>query len=62
MKQFLYHSFAPTFIYRDEYPLAPTRDWRIVGRYFMHCLGSIYVVNLMFINFVRPQFQHVDYR
>ncbi|KAI6202763.1 hypothetical protein M3Y94_00478000 [Aphelenchoides besseyi] len=62
LKQFLYHSFAPTFIYRDFYPMAEKRDWRIVGRYFVHCLGAIYVVNLMFIDFVQPTFQSVDYK
>ncbi|CAD5211217.1 unnamed protein product [Bursaphelenchus xylophilus] len=60
--QYVYFTFAPTFIYRDEYPRTDKVNWKRVFTIFAHCLLVIYVVNLMFINFIRPRFIEIDYK
>ncbi|CAD5207408.1 unnamed protein product [Bursaphelenchus okinawaensis] len=62
LQQYVFFTFAPTFIYRDQYPRTDSVNWNRVARIFAHCLLSIYVVNLMFINFIRPRFIDVDYK
>lgn len=46
-RSFLYFSFAPTLIYRNEYPRTPTRSWRTVGKYFMELMLSVYFLSLL---------------
>ncbi|KAK0407419.1 hypothetical protein QR680_019188 [Steinernema hermaphroditum] len=62
VEQFVYYMFCPSFIYRDSYPRAATRDWGVVLKYFAQCLACIYHTNLVFIQFVEPYFSALDYK
>lgn len=61
LKQFLYFSFCPSFIYKDEYPRNPTRSWALIFTYLGKCLASIYFVNICFTNFIIPFYSELDY-
>ncbi|VDM36783.1 unnamed protein product [Toxocara canis] len=49
VKQLVYFFFCPSFIYRDDYPRSPSRDWNIVLKYFIEVLLTILCTNLVFI-------------
>uniref|UniRef100_A0A7E4UU79 O-acyltransferase n=1 Tax=Panagrellus redivivus TaxID=6233 RepID=A0A7E4UU79_PANRE len=59
--QYTYYFFCPSFIYRDSYPLAPTRSWSKVATYFLQALGCIYYTNLIFTQLIYPQFEPLNY-
>ncbi|KHN70932.1 Sterol O-acyltransferase 1 [Toxocara canis] len=61
VKQLVYFFFCPSFIYRDDYPRSPSRDWNIVLKYFIEVLLTILCTNLVFIQMIYPRFNHVDY-
>uniref|UniRef100_A0AC35UA76 O-acyltransferase n=1 Tax=Rhabditophanes sp. KR3021 TaxID=114890 RepID=A0AC35UA76_9BILA len=62
IQQYNYFMFAPTFIYRNQYPQYPTRSWKMVANYTFQFFACIYIVNLMFIQFVYPQFSSMNYQ
>ncbi|KAH7723521.1 Protein MBOA-1 [Aphelenchoides avenae] len=61
LRQFVYFMFCPSFLYRDEYPRTEKCNWNIVAKHFAHCLGCIYITNLMFVNFIYPYFENLTY-
>uniref|UniRef100_A0A914PSZ1 Uncharacterized protein n=1 Tax=Panagrolaimus davidi TaxID=227884 RepID=A0A914PSZ1_9BILA len=61
-QQFLYYFFCPSFLYRDHYPMTETRSWKLVAKHFAQALSCIYFVDLIFIQFIYPQFEPINYK
>ena len=34
----------------------------MIRRYALHCAGTIYILDLLFVNYVIPQFRALDYK
>ncbi|KAL8178031.1 UNVERIFIED_CONTAM: Sterol O-acyltransferase 1, partial [Gekko kuhli] len=56
--QYLYFLFAPTLIYRDEYPRTPTRRWSYVATKFAQVLGSLFYVYYIFMRLCIPIYRN----
>nr|XP_056700678.1 sterol O-acyltransferase 1-like [Euleptes europaea] len=58
LSQYLYFLFAPTLIYRDEYPRTPTRRWSYVATMFAQVTGSVFFMNYIFTRLCNPIFRN----
>ncbi|XP_054835755.1 sterol O-acyltransferase 1 [Eublepharis macularius] len=56
--QYLYFLFAPTLIYRDEYPRTPTRRWSYVATKFAQVLGSLFYTYYIFMRICIPTYRN----
>ncbi|XP_010214264.1 PREDICTED: LOW QUALITY PROTEIN: sterol O-acyltransferase 1 [Tinamus guttatus] len=56
--QYLYFLFAPTLIYRDNYPRNPTIRWGYVATKFAQVLGSLFYAYYIFVRLCIPQFRN----
>uniref|UniRef100_A0A915MA94 S1 motif domain-containing protein n=1 Tax=Meloidogyne javanica TaxID=6303 RepID=A0A915MA94_MELJA len=61
LTHFVYFMFCPALLYRHSYPMSQTRSWRKVFNHFIHCLASIYAVNISFTQVVIPLFSRIQY-
>nr|CAD2172050.1 unnamed protein product [Meloidogyne enterolobii] len=61
LTHFVYFMFCPALLYRHSYPMSQTRSWRKVFNHFLHCLASIYAVNISFTQVVIPLFSRIQY-
>ncbi|KAL7072189.1 hypothetical protein ACQ4LE_008678 [Meloidogyne hapla] len=59
--QFVYFMFCPSLLYRHSYPMSQTRSWKKVFNHLIHCLASIYAVNISFTQVVIPLFSRIKY-
>ncbi|KAJ7332038.1 hypothetical protein JRQ81_014218 [Phrynocephalus forsythii] len=58
VSQYLYFLFAPTLIYRDEYPRTPTRRWSYVATKFAQVLGSVFYAYYIFVRLCIPIYRN----
>ncbi|XP_060132605.1 sterol O-acyltransferase 1 isoform X6 [Zootoca vivipara] len=58
VSQYLYFLFAPTLIYRDEYPRTPTIRWSYVATMFAQVLGSLFYTSYLFDKYILPAFRN----
>uniref|UniRef100_A0A803XV19 O-acyltransferase n=1 Tax=Meleagris gallopavo TaxID=9103 RepID=A0A803XV19_MELGA len=58
ISQYLYFLFAPTLIYRDNYPRNPTVRWGYVATKFAQVLGSLFYAYYIFVRLCIPQFRN----
>ncbi|KRX53262.1 Sterol O-acyltransferase 1 [Trichinella sp. T9] len=58
--RFLYFLFAPTLIYRDNYPRKSKVDWKYVVRNFVEVAGCLFYAYYLFIHFCEPIFQNFN--
>ncbi|XP_064283749.1 sterol O-acyltransferase 1 [Passer domesticus] len=58
ISQYLYFLFAPTLIYRDNYPRNPTIRWGYVATKFAQVLGSLFYAYYIFVRLCIPQFRN----
>ncbi|NXU58826.1 SOAT1 acyltransferase, partial [Turnix velox] len=58
ISQYLYFLFAPTLIYRDNYPRNPTTRWSYVATKFAQVLGSLFYAYYIFVRLCIPLFQN----
>ncbi|KAL0268377.1 UNVERIFIED_CONTAM: hypothetical protein PYX00_010345 [Menopon gallinae] len=56
-KKFAYFLFAPTLLYRDEYPRSPQRRWKYVAFHFTEVLGVICFLAFLYENYMLPAIQ-----
>ncbi|XP_062557543.1 sterol O-acyltransferase 1-like [Armigeres subalbatus] len=54
--KYLYFLFAPTLIYRDEYPRTQRIRWSVVLRHALEVIGVICYVSFIFERFLTPLF------
>ncbi|XP_045118480.1 sterol O-acyltransferase 1-like isoform X2 [Portunus trituberculatus] len=54
---YLYFLFAPTLVYRDEYPRNETCDWRKVINDLGQVIGCLFYTHFLFVRFCVPAFQ-----
>ncbi|XP_039623724.1 sterol O-acyltransferase 1 [Polypterus senegalus] len=60
ISQYLYFLFAPTLIYRDNYPRNPVIRWGYVGTKFLQVLGCLFYVYYVFMRLCIPQFRNIS--
>ncbi|KAL1236428.1 Sterol O-acyltransferase [Trichinella spiralis] len=58
--RFLYFLFAPTLIYRDNYPRKSKVEWKYVVRNFVEVAGCLFYAYYLFIHFCEPIFQNFN--
>uniref|UniRef100_A0A8C3K821 O-acyltransferase n=2 Tax=Neoaves TaxID=3078114 RepID=A0A8C3K821_9CHAR len=58
ISQYLYFLFAPTLIYRDNYPRNPTIRWGYVATKFAQVLGSLFYAYYIFVRLCIPLFHN----
>ncbi|XP_053100181.1 sterol O-acyltransferase 1 isoform X2 [Hemicordylus capensis] len=58
ISQYLYFLFAPTLIYRDDYPRTPTRRWSYVVTRFAQVLCSLFYVYYIFVRLCIPVYRN----
>lgn len=56
-EKFLYFLFAPTLVYRDEYPRSKSTNWSLVVGNFAEVLGCIFYTHYVFSRFCIPVFE-----
>ncbi|PSN34160.1 Sterol O-acyltransferase 1 [Blattella germanica] len=56
--KFLYFSFAPTLIYKDNYPRTKEIRWKYVAWCFMEVIGVIFYVAFIFERFLIPLYKN----
>ncbi|XP_032718490.1 sterol O-acyltransferase 1 isoform X2 [Lontra canadensis] len=59
VNQYLYFLFAPTLIYRDNYPRTPTVRWGYVAMQFLQVFGSFFYVYYIFERLCAPLFRNI---
>lgn len=57
---YLYFLFAPTFIYRDNYPRNSRIKWHNVFNQFIQVLGTIIYTYYIMVRFCIPVFKHFN--
>ena len=57
--KYLYFMFAPTLVYRDNYPRTKATNWGLVAQYFAEILGSIIYTYCLFDRFCVPVFRNL---
>lgn len=57
--KYLYFSFAPTLVYRDEYPRTRSTNWKLVASHFGEVFACIIYCYCLFDRFVIPRFREV---
>ncbi|KAM6455487.1 sterol O-acyltransferase 1 isoform 2-T2 [Liasis olivaceus] len=60
VSQYLYFLFAPTLIYRDEYPRTPTIRWSYVATKFAQVLGSFFYAYYVFVRLCIPVYRNYN--
>ncbi|XP_006003185.2 sterol O-acyltransferase 1 [Latimeria chalumnae] len=58
--QYLYFLFAPTLIYRDQYPRNPTIRWSYVATKFVQVLGCLFYAYYVFVRLCIPVFRNIS--
>ncbi|XP_062990254.1 sterol O-acyltransferase 1 [Elgaria multicarinata webbii] len=58
MSQYLYFLFAPTLIYRDDYPRTPTTRWSYVATKFAQILGSLFYAYYILVRLCIPTYRN----
>ncbi|XP_057698062.1 sterol O-acyltransferase 1 [Corythoichthys intestinalis] len=59
ISQYLYFFFAPTLIYRDEYPRNQTIRWGYVATKLLQVLGCLFYAYYVFVRLCIPQFRSI---
>ncbi|XP_055531573.1 sterol O-acyltransferase 1-like [Wyeomyia smithii] len=54
--KFVYFLFAPTLVYRDEYPRTKRIRWSIVFRHALEVVGVVFYISFIFERFLTPLF------
>nr|QFF91480.1 sterol O-acyltransferase 1 isoform 2 [Potamotrygon motoro] len=57
---YLYFLFAPTLIYRDNYPRNPTIRWSYVATKFAQVLGCLFYAYYIFVRLCIPLFRNIS--
>ncbi|XP_072295004.1 sterol O-acyltransferase 1 isoform X2 [Eucyclogobius newberryi] len=60
ISHYLYFLFAPTLIYRDEYPRNPVIRWGYVATKFLQVLGCLFYAYYVFVRLCIPQFRSIS--
>ncbi|KAL2090396.1 hypothetical protein ACEWY4_015084 [Coilia grayii] len=60
LSQYLYFLFAPTLIYRDNYPRNPYIRWSYVATKFSQVLGCLFYAYYVFVRLCIPQFRNIS--
>ncbi|XP_050092331.1 sterol O-acyltransferase 1 [Anopheles aquasalis] len=55
--KYAYFLFAPTLVYRDEYPRTKQIRWRIVARHALEMVGVIFYISFILERFLVPLFE-----
>uniref|UniRef100_A0A2M4ASL6 O-acyltransferase n=1 Tax=Anopheles triannulatus TaxID=58253 RepID=A0A2M4ASL6_9DIPT len=55
--KYVYFLFAPTLVYRDEYPRTKQIRWRIVARHALEVVGVIFYISFILERFLAPLFE-----
>uniref|UniRef100_A0A452IK03 Sterol O-acyltransferase 1 n=1 Tax=Gopherus agassizii TaxID=38772 RepID=A0A452IK03_9SAUR len=58
--QYLYFLFAPTLIYRDNYPRNPMIRWGYVATKFAQVIGSLFYAYYIFVRLCIPPFRNIS--
>uniref|UniRef100_A0A8C6WL16 O-acyltransferase n=1 Tax=Neogobius melanostomus TaxID=47308 RepID=A0A8C6WL16_9GOBI len=59
VSHYLYFLFAPTLIYRDQYPRNPVIRWGYVATKFLQVLGCLFYAYYVFVRLCIPQFRSI---
>uniref|UniRef100_A0A667IGK2 O-acyltransferase n=1 Tax=Lynx canadensis TaxID=61383 RepID=A0A667IGK2_LYNCA len=59
VNQYLYFLFAPTLIYRDNYPRTPTVRWGYVAMQFLQVFGCLFYMYYIFERLCTPLFRNI---
>ncbi|XP_035688379.1 sterol O-acyltransferase 1-like isoform X2 [Branchiostoma floridae] len=57
--KYLYFLFAPTLVYRDEYPRTPSIRWNYVVSNFGQVVGCLVYANFVLVRFMIPVFRNI---
>eukprot|EP00058_Branchiostoma_floridae_P020694 XP_002606184.1 hypothetical protein BRAFLDRAFT_115379 [Branchiostoma floridae] len=57
--KYLYFLFAPTLVYRDEYPGTPSIRWNYVVSNFGQVVGCLVYANFVLVRFMIPVFRNI---
>ncbi|XP_029003489.1 sterol O-acyltransferase 1 [Betta splendens] len=60
VSQYLYFLFAPTLIYRDNYPRNPVIRWGYVATNLLQVLGCLFYAYYVFVRLCIPQFHSIS--
>uniref|UniRef100_A0A182JE51 O-acyltransferase n=1 Tax=Anopheles atroparvus TaxID=41427 RepID=A0A182JE51_ANOAO len=55
--KYAYFLFAPTLVYRDEYPRTKQIRWRVVARHALEVVGVIFYISFILERFLAPLFE-----
>ncbi|XP_053680549.1 sterol O-acyltransferase 1 [Anopheles nili] len=55
--KYAYFLFAPTLVYRDEYPRTKQIRWRIVARHALEVIGVVFYISFILERFLAPLFE-----
>ncbi|KAG8436785.1 hypothetical protein GDO86_007750 [Hymenochirus boettgeri] len=58
--QYLYFLFAPTLIYRDNYPRNPSIRWGYVATKFSQVMGCLFYAYYVFVRLCIPLFRNIS--
>ncbi len=58
--QYLYFLFAPTLLYRDQYPRNTTIQWKFVLEMFGEVLAAIFYVYYVVVKFCIPTYANLN--
>ncbi|XP_073847830.1 sterol O-acyltransferase 1-like isoform X2 [Musca autumnalis] len=53
-RKYLYYLFAPTLLYRDDYPRTMSIRWNYVATWFMECVAYVCLFAFLFENHLQP--------
>ncbi|XP_050080429.1 sterol O-acyltransferase 1 [Anopheles maculipalpis] len=53
---YVYFLFAPTLVYRDEYPRTKQIRWRVVARHALEVVGVVFYISFILERFLAPLF------
>ena len=55
--KYAYFLFAPTLVYRDEYPRTKQIRWRVVARHALEVIGVVFYISFILERFLAPLFE-----
>lgn len=55
--KYMYYLFAPTFIYRDNYPRTNAVRWKFVGARFLEAVAITFLLSFIFELQIKPYFR-----
>ncbi|XP_049292590.1 sterol O-acyltransferase 2-like [Anopheles funestus] len=56
--KYVYFMFAPTLVYRDDYPRTRTIRWRVVARHALEMVGAVFFLSFILERLLTPLYEN----